>query len=63
MTEHLHRLPRHVMESPSLEILKSALDMVLRSVLSVALLEQRGCNRWPPEVPFNLNDSVVFINV
>ncbi|KFP97110.1 hypothetical protein N329_05529, partial [Haliaeetus albicilla] len=32
ITEHWHRLPREVVESPSLEILKSQ-DMVLGKVL------------------------------
>ncbi|KAK4816119.1 hypothetical protein QYF61_011355 [Mycteria americana] len=40
VTEHWHRLPRDVMESPSLEILKSHLDAVLGNRLWVALLEQ-----------------------
>ncbi|KFW95368.1 hypothetical protein N336_04559, partial [Phalacrocorax carbo] len=29
VTEHCHRLPREVVESPSLEIFKRNLDMVL----------------------------------
>ena len=33
VTEHWHRLPREVVESPSLEILESHLDMVLASWL------------------------------
>ncbi|KAK4825619.1 hypothetical protein QYF61_001299 [Mycteria americana] len=33
VTEHWHRLPRETVESPSLEILKSCLDMVLGSWL------------------------------
>ena len=37
VTEHWYRLPREVVESPSLEIFKTHLDAVLRSVLSVIL--------------------------
>jgi len=33
VTEHLNRLPREVVESPSLEIFKTRLDMVLCSML------------------------------
>lgn len=33
VTEHWHRLPRGVVESPTLEILKSCLDMVLGNLL------------------------------
>jgi len=41
-TKRWHRLPREVVESPSLEILKSCLDMVLGNWLNkqVTLLEQ-----------------------
>ncbi|KAK4831498.1 hypothetical protein QYF61_018082 [Mycteria americana] len=45
VTERWHRLPREVVESPSLEILKSRLDMVLGNRLWVALLEQGGWTR------------------
>jgi len=41
VTEQWHRLPREVVEYPSLEILKTCLDMVLGNQLHVALLEQR----------------------
>ena len=40
VTEHRHRLPRAVVESPSTEILKSCLDTVLGNRLWVALMEQ-----------------------
>ncbi|KFV81130.1 hypothetical protein N308_05494, partial [Struthio camelus australis] len=33
VTEHWHRLPREAVESPSLEIFQSHLDMVLGNVL------------------------------
>ncbi|KAK4817250.1 hypothetical protein QYF61_005463, partial [Mycteria americana] len=40
VTEHWHRLPREVVESPSLEILKGYMDMVLGSLLQVTQVEQ-----------------------
>ena len=45
VTEHWHRLPREVMESPSLEIFQSRLDTDLGKRLCVALLEQGGWTR------------------
>ncbi|KFV84463.1 hypothetical protein N308_12783, partial [Struthio camelus australis] len=33
VTEHWHRLPREVVESPSLEIFKSRLDVILGNML------------------------------
>ncbi|KFQ54196.1 hypothetical protein N334_03616, partial [Pelecanus crispus] len=33
VTEHWHRLPREVVESPSLEVFRSHLDMVLGHLL------------------------------
>ena len=45
VTEHWNRLPSGFVESPSLEILKTCLDMVLCSLLWVNLLWQRGWTR------------------
>ena len=45
VTEHWHRWPREVVESPTFEIFNSRLDMVLGNWLSVALLELRGWTR------------------
>ena len=45
VTDHWHRLPREVVESPSLGILKSCLDMALGNQLWVVLLEQVGWTR------------------
>ena len=45
VTEHWNRLPREVVESPSLEIFKTRLDKVLCSLLQVTLLRQGGWTR------------------
>lgn len=40
VTEHCNRLPRKVLESPSLELFKRILDTILHNVLWGILLEQ-----------------------
>jgi len=45
VTEHSNRLPREVVESPSLEIFKTHLDKVLCSLLWVTLLWHGGWTR------------------
>ncbi|KAK4829864.1 hypothetical protein QYF61_007256 [Mycteria americana] len=55
VTEHWHRLPREIVESPSLGKFRSHLDMVLSNQLQVALLEQGE----GPEVPSTLNPSMI----
>jgi len=57
--QHWNRLPREVVESPSLEILKTSLDKVLCSLLWVTLLRQGGWTGWPTEVPSNPDHSVI----
>jgi len=44
VTEHWHRLPREVMEYPSLEVFKSLLDTTLGDWLWVTLSEQAMLN-------------------
>jgi len=52
VTEHWPRLLKQVVESPSLEILKSHPDTVLGSWLWVALLEQGGLDQMTSRGPF-----------
>lgn len=40
--KHQQRLPRETVKSPSLEILKTQLDLVLGNLLQLTLHEQRG---------------------
>lgn len=56
MIVHWNRLPREIVGSPSLEILKIHLDIIL---CHVTLLKQRGRNKWPSVVPSNTTCSVI----
>ena len=59
MVKHWNRSPREVVEPPSLEVLKTRLDMVLGNLIKVTLLSAEGSSaRWSPEVPANLRESV-----
>ena len=48
VTEHWHKLPREVVESPSLEILKTQLDDVLSNQLKLTLLEHLAAAATAP---------------
>lgn len=56
---HWHRLPGEVVESPSLELFKSHLNMALGSLFYVTLLEQTVWTKRLPDVPSNLSHSVI----
>ena len=53
VTGQWNRLPRLVVESPSLETFKIRLNAFLCPLLWVSLLKQGGWTRWSPEVPSN----------
>lgn len=59
MAEHWNRLPRHLVESPSVEIVKSCLDTILSNMLWGTMLEQRGWTKQPPVVPSNITHSAI----
>ena len=60
VTEHWRRLPRGVVESPSLEKFKSGLDVVLGNLLKVTLLEQGGLEKMSSrEVSSKFSYSVI----
>ena len=59
VTEHWNRLPREVVESPSLEIFKTHLDKILCNLLWVTLLQQGRWTRWSTEVPSSPYYSVI----
>lgn len=59
VVEHWNRLPQEVVESLSLEIFKTHLDMVLGNLLSLTLLKKRGWAGRSWEIPANPNQSMI----
>lgn len=59
LMKYWNRLPRQVVESPSVEMLKSQLDTVLGSLVQLALLVQWGQTKWSQDVPSKPNSSVI----
>ena len=53
--KHWHRLPREVVDAPSLETFKVRLDGALSNVIELqkSLPMAGGWTRWPSEVPSN----------
>ena len=61
VTNQWNRLSIEAVMFPSLKILESHLDMVLGSLLWMALPEKGSRTRWPREVPSSLNHSVILL--
>lgn len=59
IAEHWNRLPTDLVESPSVEIVKSCLDTILSNMLWGTMLEQRGWTKQPPVVPSNITHSAI----
>lgn len=57
------RLPRKVVESPTLKMFKTHLDACLCNLLQVTLPGQGSWTKWSPQGPSNPNDSVTLISL
>jgi len=60
VVKHRYRLPREVVEAPSLETSKARLDGALSSLVSLqmSLLAAGGLARWPLKVSSNPKHSI-----
>jgi len=64
LTEHWNRFSREVVDSPSLEMLRTCLNMVLCNLFWVTLLWQGGLDQTIPRSPFqhlSFYDSVIIL--
>ena len=61
VVKHWNRLPREVVDAPSLETFKVRLDGALSNLieLKMSLLMAGGWTRWPLKVPSHPNHSVI----
>jgi len=61
VVKHWNRLPREVVEAPSLATFKARLDLALSNLipLKMSLLIAEGWARWPPKVLSNPKHSVI----
>lgn len=55
VTEHWHRLPEEVVESPSLEFFRRGLGTVMSHLLQLTELWVGWCTRWSPEFHSNFS--------
>lgn len=58
--KHLNTFTREVVESPSVEIFKTHLNLVLGNLLWLTLLQQWGWKRWSKELGIRKRQSSVF---
>lgn len=59
VAKHWNKLPKHIVKSPSVEVLKTQLNIVLGNLLQQALLEQWDQTRWSQEIPSKPNCCII----